>query len=445
MTRANSVPLTGDIWYHIMIHLHTLPSLQATLLTSRLFYTVFQAHRNSIMRAVASNMLGEHLPEAWRVVCCRHYDHTRPEAESDLKSIAFEDIHNGVTNMSNLNALHKNTQVVRKLEDLYSHMYDDRNSPISVLSPDESFRFQRALYRIFLYCKVFPGHLFKADDIAGQSDEVVAKIRNKRQTLLDVYSTEALYQIYSVVKFLGHIIERYCAEQMREPLLSTGPAGILRIWQAYSCEAVESEFDFELFHFWQENPVFEGYFSLPLENIWKKRGDPEYEQFAVPSTHILDNIVSKDATCPWCGYKAGLRMLNATNWTRLFVPIPTLLKSNLKRNPIAQEDVTSFTANVINSDAFGPFIVHLFSFTTHTAPEFDKWKSTDSYCFSCLLRFLEAHLWVWLLEEKLKAGWITPENCWYGWDCRTQTNRSHAERRNHFCAPTKGDSVGKLE
>ncbi|KAJ7848824.1 hypothetical protein B0H14DRAFT_2766833 [Mycena olivaceomarginata] len=58
----------------------------------------------------------------------------------------------------------------------------------------------------------------------------------------------------------------------------------------------------------------------------------------------------------------------------------------------------------------------------------------------CFTKFLEEHLWIWILEERIKGGWTPPEDCWYGWNCRTQVHkRSHAETKNHLCIPTKGD------
>ncbi|KAJ7143936.1 hypothetical protein C8R44DRAFT_846044 [Mycena epipterygia] len=67
-----------------------------------------------------------------------------------------------------------------------------------------------------------------------------------------------------------------------------------------------------------------------------------------------------------------------------------------------------------------------------TYEDFSTWTQGDSYCEACLRRFIVEHVWVWFRKERIAAGWIPPEDCWYGYDCRTQmTSARHAETKNH--------------
>ncbi|KAJ7108129.1 hypothetical protein C8R44DRAFT_884898 [Mycena epipterygia] len=75
----------------------------------------------------------------------------------------------------------------------------------------------------------------------------------------------------------------------------------------------------------------------------------------------------------------------------------------------------------------------------HADEDFSTWERGDSYCKACLGRLIYEHVWVWFRRERVAAGWVPPEDCWYGYDCRTQmTNARHAETKNHLCVPTKG-------
>ncbi len=67
-------------------------------------------------------------------------------------------------------------------------------------------------------------------------------------------------------------------------------------------------------------------------------------------------------------------------------------------------------------------------------PEFDDWDKEDLLCTSCLTIFVGEHLHLWLLERKRASGRQVPEDCWYGYNCRTQTHRrEHAEKLNVSC------------
>lgn len=132
------------------------------------------------------------------------------------------------------------------------------------------------------------------------------------------------------------------------------------------------------------------------------------------------------------------------DWDRFPVSPTACLKNKLKSNasiigPFAQ--ATAHLANLpshslflgihnaVNQAALGAWITEIFD--VRRAPGFevaDGWDVGASYCAACLSRFLEEHVWVWFLEERVKstclcvsasmltvpaAGWVPPEDCWY--------------------------------
>ncbi|KAJ7234349.1 hypothetical protein B0H12DRAFT_157731 [Mycena haematopus] len=319
------------------------------------------------------------------------------------------------------------------------------------------------MYRIMLYCKLFRCDRYDTDDILDMDDELVGRIRTQRTAVLNGYSTDELRELCSAVKFLANIFVSVGAPaNTTNTLLSTGPSGALRAWQAYSYDVPADEIDMDfLFEEIDEPLFFEGYFSLPLETIFSERGITPPPAGDPASKWILDQVTSATDTCSQCAAPRGVDLYTEANWDRLPIPLMTFLKNHLRRNQTLSQPFYAVTSHLMHSDALGPFIGDLFAFKTHTAPGFDDWERTDLYCLPCLTHFLEEHLWIWFLEERLRGayfllfilcrisrltcvrvigGWVPPENCWYGWNCRTQTHkRSHAETKNHLCVPIKGD------
>ncbi|KAI4522758.1 hypothetical protein K525DRAFT_246468 [Schizophyllum commune Loenen D] len=73
----------------------------------------------------------------------------------------------------------------------------------------------------------------------------------------------------------------------------------------------------------------------------------------------------------------------------------------------------------------------------------DGLSTSSALCADCLKDVISECLPQWWLERKRNAGETIPtEDCWYGWNCRTQTHKPlHATRLNHFCKPSRGDGV----
>ena len=107
---------SADVIDHILISL-TIESLLSFSSTSKAIYTVFKAHPQSIIKAVALNEVGEALPQALRLVRYwdhRHVDPTRLPSESEMMSddepITIEEA----------KLLSQSAQNAKELEDLFS-------------------------------------------------------------------------------------------------------------------------------------------------------------------------------------------------------------------------------------------------------------------------------------------------------------------------------------
>ncbi|KAJ7130906.1 hypothetical protein C8R46DRAFT_1141430 [Mycena filopes] len=105
------------------------------------------------------------------------------------------------------------------------------------------------------------------------------------------------------------------------------------------------------------------------------------------------------------------------------------MKGHLRTNVEAPELVDVRMPDLLR-DLFDPA-------ATRTA-EFAAWEARDKICTKCIAKFVTEHLHLWVLQRKRQAGESIPEDCWYGYDCRTQEHNSeHAKKFNHLCAPTK--------
>ncbi|KAF7357216.1 F-box domain-containing protein [Mycena sanguinolenta] len=205
------------------------------------------------------------------------------------------------------------------------------------------------------------------------------------------------------------------------------------------------------------SPLFEGYFSLPVEMNFAGLQLTPPTADEPPSKWILDHVSGENDTCSQCGALDGLELCTEANWDRSMLDgdLTGYLRDLLKLNQTILQPFYAATSHLVPSDTLGTFIGDLFAFKTHTTPEFDSWERTDSYCFASFTKFLNAHMWIWFFEERVRGGWVPPDNCWYGWNCHAQVHESsHAETKNvrlvisipwydeddfsqHLCVPTK--------
>ncbi|KAJ7848825.1 hypothetical protein B0H14DRAFT_2356546 [Mycena olivaceomarginata] len=318
MGSCNGLLLDDDILDRIMTFCPTFGTLQSTILVSKAFHRVFQAPPKSpIQSTVAYNIVGPALPQALRVVRYPYDGYTSDGDPSTMAEACPEDHDPTVITAAEKTTLQENSRVIAVLEDIYSLTNKDRTSKTSVLTSPESWRFRRAMYRIMLYCHLFPGNRYSQEEIDPDDEELLDKIRKQRTAILSEYPTDDLREVHSAVKFLCSIFDSvtnartlsshsaslllttYFENQMSlKPFFSTGPSGALRAWQDRSYHVLEDDIDLMFFEDDEEIPLFVGYLSLPLKNIWTARNiTPPKDDPA--SMWILDQVNGANDTCAY--------------------------------------------------------------------------------------------------------------------------------------------------
>ncbi|KAJ7092290.1 hypothetical protein B0H15DRAFT_833361 [Mycena belliarum] len=437
MRGLSALPLDDDLLDRVMTFCPTFGTLRAMVLVSKGFHRVFQTHPKSIMRAVAYNIVGPALPQALRLI---RYPHPPPEDPIDMATTCPEDHEPSVFTDDEKKLLQDNAKVVQKLENIYSLTTKDRTSRTSLLTSEESWRFCRASYRIMLYCKLFPGNIYSFDELEDLDDVQIAKIRRQRTAVLNEYPTDELLEIFSVVKFIGGIFVEVNggidSSDDLDVLLSAGPAGAVSCWE----DRDASGLDEDLLNLLDgdENNLFAGYFSLPFQNIWGTRNIKPPKEDEPASKYVLDQVNGANDTCSHCATPGGLALLTQANWDRQQILSTQLLKAKLKSNQTLTFPFAQAAGNLSDPEILGCFIAGFFAMSRR-APGFEDWEVGQSYCQPCLTKYLEEHAWIWWLQERVKTGWVPPEDCWYGYNCNTQTHKlAHAQQKNHLCVPTRG-------
>ncbi|KAK7007517.1 hypothetical protein R3P38DRAFT_3027741 [Favolaschia claudopus] len=536
MRALSALPLGDDVLDRIFTFCPTFTTLHSLMLVSKAFYTVYQTHPRSITRAVAYNIVGPALPQALRAIRYpygddedRLVDREYHKEDADTMATTCPEEHEvSVITAKEKIELQENAQVVQNLEDVYSLIEKDRTSATSVLTAEESWRFRRAMYRIMLYCRLFPGDRYTLDEIEDLEEEGIQQIQKQRTAVLAEYATDELMQLYAVVRFLCGILEHVIGDEELAPglvylFLSLGPDSILHAYEDRNYDLLEDLLGYSILEDDSDSALYKGYFSIPLNNIWTARNVTAPPKDDEPATkYILDEIIGANDTCSQCPTPGELKLITSANWHRVDLEPTTLLKSRLKHThsivqPFDQvvdklrlehaaatraenkrlhlgldfdddndgddDDMADFLPPHIarllptplssllphhmplsssllplpaNANAHTPLSISL-DFTndpTRTSPApfyaavfatpkpsaWAAWTQDKSYCQSCFKRFLEENVWRWYLREKIEGGWTPPEDCWYGYDCKTMVHKqAHAEGRNHLCVPTRGD------
>ncbi|KAJ6490825.1 hypothetical protein C8R45DRAFT_990998 [Mycena sanguinolenta] len=451
MRALSTLPLDDDVVDRIFTFCPTFGTLQSLMLVSKAFHRVYQTHPKSITRAVLYNIVGPALPQALRVIRFQYNPlHGAQDDPDTLATRCPEDHDLTVITAIEKQQLQQNSKLIASLEDIYSLTQKDRTSRISVLTADESWRFRRAAYRIMFYCTLFSA---SGDDV---DEDEIKPIQRQRTAVLMEYPTDELFQLYSIVRFFRSILE-HCNEEEANPphvvdvLLTLGPGGVKRAWDYRECQNLLDDIDLDWDHD-LAHPLYTGYFSVPLDKIWVTRKVKPPKDDEPATKYILDTIIGANDTCSQCAAPGGIALLTQANWHRALLFPAHLLKGRLKQDSamlmhlsVAIQDCHDGSDDDSDSDIWedadanlGPWIARVFG--VPKTSEWDGWTKDQSYCLSCLTKFLEEHSWRWLLQERITGGWSPPPDCWYGYNCRTMVhNSTHANKLNHLCVPTRGD------
>jgi len=249
--------LSSDIIDYLLTSLPDSGTLLSTILVSKSFYEAFQAHPNSILTSVATNQIGpELLPCAMRLAHFNRDEYLASRANY-VQNFPLERkfTRNGAQVVTPyLAALTKNDKVVTEMELFFSttcvllsvHLrgYTDRcvgnrckdrtGGSRSLLSPSESLRFRRALYRWWLLICLFPSYYLlprrtaggnannEEDDTEDSDDDTNddgaetdapnvyhAKVRDLRKGFLSGFSDEEVAEMMQIDNFM--VFASHCA------------------------------------------------------------------------------------------------------------------------------------------------------------------------------------------------------------------------------------------
>ncbi|KAJ7681985.1 hypothetical protein DFH06DRAFT_1159929 [Mycena polygramma] len=410
-TFPTRLALPHDILDRIFQWLPTFQTLSAAKLVSKTWYQVFQTHPKSIVRSVATNVLGP-VAEAIRVL--RYFrDDAANEDRFDIDALSQEEYR----------SLQENAAVVRKLEEAFSLRYKDSLSPTSQLAQTESWRFARAMYRIMLYCAVF-SMPDDEDQVNDFEENYRSEIEAQRAAMLREYPTRELLELNGALVFLRAIAHEAGPDYIDDEeddfrvgsdiLISTGPATVLQAHQAQSGDIMVEAVGYTV---WSAGPyrLLLDFFTGPLTKICDERAvaAPSKSEAALHGT-LLDEVTYRSVPCAQCGAESTTKLRQEDNWADLHLDIRKLLLGNLAHNFIEMEFLDDSPPE---PNSF-KLMSELFALKTE---DFADWHKSDALCNACLTKFVSAHLHSWLLARKLKGGWEATGDCWYGYDCTTQT------------------------
>ncbi|KAJ7723715.1 hypothetical protein B0H14DRAFT_3519869 [Mycena olivaceomarginata] len=494
-----SSALPSDIVDQLLAASPDFDALNASIRVSKAWCEAYEAHPTSIALAVARNMVGEALPQAVRFLRYpypKKDDNEWPrdaddeeDEEKDSEEDSEDEERDGAREKRKRQkaiklprrSLSESAQIA-----LFSSRYKT-----SRLTPLESSRFARAMYRVMLYCELFYYPLMIDDTDAYEKDDPeIVKIYRDRSAMLNEYPTPELLEIRTIVAFLHDLICDIEEAEGHEELeclldicLSTGPAVILQAYLAKRINIFDEVLHPEVLLCGSAANVFwSGFVTTPLETVLKERQEvsPQTEWDAIlekvckqclaqseravvdaPAPRLARSAAAAAAAAygiypvrtirvgpPRCSQCNGVGIKlwsknseplisspysfpdSAADWDTLdMVYFRAQFKGNLSKN---EHEIDVLEAVFLSRTDRSRSIVEEIHDVKTLA--FAAWAEEGDLCSACLDKLVS----LWLLKRKVKEGWKPTPDCWYGYDCNTQVhNRAHAREKNHLCTPTK--------
>ncbi|EED81328.1 predicted protein [Postia placenta Mad-698-R] len=345
------------------------------------------------------------LPQALRLARCQS-QHILQQLVDEVPS--EDDVVNQPITRDEERILTLNAGVVASLEDLFSWRKKDRTSRTSTLTPIESFRFQRAMYRAWLV-----SHLYGLGSMPPESDYALEeKAMNdnleKQRKFLQGYNALDLLQLRAASCFLtelgswvafaeGRIIGSLEVYDFDGLYLFAGPRAILQCYEEITTEPIFRG------GYLTDDGLFSKFLMGPLEQILQLRQiDHAGKEYRLC---LVDCSPGENDRCAHCqkayyylpSIKPGLYLYNETNWD--YLKGQELIVANYRhlKGKLGLNEQDRAMGKVARAMDCSKLLHELFNVARDP---YRNWSRKEWFCHDCIRNLYEDTLPFWWLERK---------------------------------------------
>ncbi|KAH8834726.1 hypothetical protein DL96DRAFT_1211 [Flagelloscypha sp. PMI_526] len=305
-------------------------TLKSTILINRNFLSIFNNRKERIVYQVSLNVAGLALDDALRLIRYNFSDWWNSHEGARLCEYWGEVLNNYVEYQPPVWSATKNpvepdeaanlevaATEAEQLEDMFSFRHKSRRSLKSMLTPNESFKFSRAVYRLALFRKLFEYWMLPYEtvrDAWGGRDELdlsgwELEFNDARYKFLESYTVEELREMQVVARFASEMRDQLVVFNLNydhnatKDLLHT-----VAFDMPVYAEEDDDEIPYELIEKYLSGPMREA-----LKEDFLEDDDPDFYLC------LLDDIDGQFDKCCSCGEIRGCALWNCTNWNLFFL------------------------------------------------------------------------------------------------------------------------------
>ncbi|KAH0829205.1 hypothetical protein J3R83DRAFT_2765 [Lanmaoa asiatica] len=281
-----------------------------------------------------------------------------------------------------------NAAVVSALEDLFSWIHKDKTQRTSQLSYIESWRFHRAMYRVWIMSTLYGyGSARHGQYAMGASSET-------QKAFLQQFTSQELIQISKVSRFLngiaGWVILAECrlvgsleVYDFSGLYLFAGPHIILRCYEEQSSGPLPLDY-------LCDDGIYEDFLLSSVEGILSQR------DITIPLAFvgsILDEVCGASDICRACGRNGrnflppGIQctpdLYNENNWAHLKGYFGVLSEIFLE---LSYNTVEKPLFNALRETSYNTLFHELFA---HRGDPYTDWTKQDWICLDCIQEFFK--------------------------------------------------------
>ncbi|KAH9922015.1 uncharacterized protein BXZ73DRAFT_104272 [Epithele typhae] len=437
---ANFSNLPDDVLHDTLLCMCDFHDLGATIRVSKNVYDVFNSRKRLVVRAVLQNVAGPAWVQAARFAHIRLYGPFTDDPPLPEESY-FEDL-DWAPSRDILRRM-KYTQEVRYLQAFYSQRNKDRKSLQSMLDSVEAMRFDRALYRLWLWAALYEDFidLYRGgfdeddddDDDDGYDNRKHKQAHAQVTQLFQSLPTEELLEAIHIGSYLQETVGWLGVVHANYKYRRTLPEGVLAGIQA--AVRVSSHSDV---------PDFTS-LVRPLLSSRKVKKETIDEYETSPTT-ILSTVAGRKDTCTRCEALEGTRLIGSPNaWIiagECRLQDRKLLPGLLMSNQWECDAMYGHLWHENGGKAVDEAALFHEMVDLDMGPDAESWSKDGWYCRECFCELYRQRFMQWWKVTKEKNGAPVLDDCWYGYNCRTMTHReAHATKLNHLCTPTRGNGA----